>query len=219
MTMVSEINLLPEAALKAYRKSRRWLIMSRILWGIGSFVLILLIFFVVAWQYLVIVRASEKDRLESVKRAEASRLERATRAETALGDLVKELRVLRDLEKPQYDPSDIVRRIVEVLPKNARLTTITVTLESFEATAKKGETPRQKIFVSGNAATRSDVLAFEHALKALPFAASVESPIENILKPVDTTFSFTIFLKPLASTEAKTETPATSPSERSIVNP
>lgn len=65
-----------------------------------------------------------------------------------------------------------------------------VTLQgvSLDARANKGT-------VVGSAATRNDVIAFEERLEALEWIVSVESPLSNLIRERDISFSFGVTTK------------------------
>lgn len=216
------LNLLPQEAVRAYVRSRRVTIISRLLFGIAVLFALFAVFAGVAWQYLAIIhKAEEKQEAIAQKSAE---LAVATEFEGKLQDLTKGLKVLRKLSEPQYDPSALLRDVVAALPVNATLQMITVNFQGKTATAvKSGSSSEgtststkpgtqqssktsgaqnegmQLVFLSGNAATRADVLALQHALESLSYVQSVDAPVTNILKPEDTTFSFALTLKPFSS--------------------
>jgi len=54
---------------------------------------------------------------------------------------------------------------------------------------------QRAITLVGHAETREHVLEIAKQLEALPFAASVESPLSNILQPTNIQFQFTIRMK------------------------
>lgn len=182
----------PEA-LRAYQRHRRQTVLARTLIAFNFLAAILLVFLVTAMGYLAILTQSEEERLTVIRRSEEFR--KAETLESNLRSFAKDLEIVRSLEKPQYDPAVIVRQVAEAQSAGARLHALNLFLE---APALNGD--GQKVFLSGKAATRGDVLDFQHALEALPFVASVEAPLANIIHPVDPEFSFSITLKPLSET-------------------
>ena len=54
------------------------------------------------------------------------------------------------------------------------------------------EDETQTVMVSGRGDSRESVLQFERALRALPWAKSVEAPLQNFASGPDVTFRFTI---------------------------
>lgn len=199
------LNLLPQDALGHWTGVRRIVIASRLLWGFGVLLLIVSVFSVAAWQYVGILETSEKHRRGVAEQSEE--LRRATTFEQQLRELTEELRVLRELRKPQYDPRLLVRDIVSILPQGVTLNTLTLRFSAASAgkdadAAAKTAADGREIFIAGFALTRSDVLAFQHALESLPDVESVDAPVENILKPTNTNFSFSVILKPLVEKES-----------------
>ncbi|MBI4134335.1 MAG: hypothetical protein HY475_02855 [Candidatus Terrybacteria bacterium] len=187
------INLLSPEALRAYQRHRRQTVLTRTLIAFNFLAAILLVFLITAMGYLAILTKSEEERLTVIRRSEEFR-----KAETLEGNLrafANDLKTVRLLEKPQYDPAVIVRQVVEAQSAGARLHALNLFLE---APVQNGD--GQKVFLSGKAGTRGDVLDFQHALEILPFVASVEAPLANIIHPVDPEFSFSVTLKPLSET-------------------
>ena len=50
--------------------------------------------------------------------------------------------------------------------------------------------------ISGNAQARNDLLTYQQSLKALPFVAEIESPIENLIATKNITFQLQLKLNP-----------------------
>ena len=209
----ARVNLLPSESLRAYVRHRRFTIIARLIAAFGIVFLMLDVFVGSAWLYLSILEKAEKQLF--VVARESKEASRAEELEGKLGGLSAEVDVLRDLDKPQYDPAILVSDIASVMPLGIHLQTLSMAFVELDASGaglngadvKDG----QEIFLSGQAETRNDILAFERALAAFPFVAAIEAPLENIIKPAKSPFSFVITLKQLTANpseqESETETP------------
>lgn len=196
------INLLPQRDRTGFRRHRRVLVLSRTAVGIGALALIVGVFAVSAWRYAAILSDAERARRAVLEHSEGLVL--AKQFEEKLAALSDELKVVRDLQKPQYDPSLVILDIVRTLPRNAQLNTLTL---QFEGNAAAVKPPASKsgvptVFLAGRARSRADVLEYQHALEALSYVDGVEAPIENILRPFDTDFTFSLLLRPLTKADA-----------------
>lgn len=199
------INLLPPLDRTRYRKHRRVVILSRAAVGVGILTIVVAVFGVAAWRYAAILADTERARRAALEHSEGLVL--AKQFEEKLVALSEELEVVRDLQRPQYDPNLIILDLVRTLPASAKLQTLTLKFESGSAipgsSSAKGGGPA--IFLSGEARSRADVLEYQHALEGLSYVEDVEAPIENILKPFETDFTFSLLLKPLIDSAATAE--------------
>lgn len=198
------VNLLPQQAFESYTQSRRYAVFSRVIGGIALLFLVAAVFAGASLQYLATVTKAEGERLEIAQRSEE--LKRAETFEERLRAFSSELSVLRVLKNPQYDPSMLVRQISEALPVGASLQAMTMSFGSAsEDDGADGDVAEKnagasssapQLFLTGIAGTRGDILDFQHALEELPFVESVDAPLENIIKPTDAAFSFSLILVP-----------------------
>ena len=190
MKAVRLINLLPREAAGQFRWHRRSRILSRLLVAFALFTFVVAVFGMAAWRYVAIVGDAETARLVVAQRSQE--LRRAGIFSQQLAAFSVDLAVVRQLREPQYDPAVLTRDIVAALPANAQILTLDITFVGGEGSAEKAMT----VSMSGKAQMRADVLSFQHALEVLPFVARVAAPLENIIKPEDTTFQFILTLVP-----------------------
>lgn len=203
MTQRRLVNLLPEDAIRTFHRERRLLLVSRLLFAIGVFAFIFAVFAGASWQYLQILETAEAEHRLVAERSEE--LQRAATIELQLGELANELKVLSTLTRCQYDPALLSKDVVSLMPTGMTLDSYTITFETAKSsTGGESRSPgssekraEQTIYLSGHAPTRAAVLSYQHALEALSYTALLEAPVENILKPVDTVFSFNLELKRL----------------------
>ena len=198
MTQRRLVNLLPEDAMRSFYHERRSLLISRVLFVFSIFIVILAIFAGASWQYLSILEAEEERHRKGAESSEE--ILRVADIELQLGELSNDLKVLNTLTRCQYDPALLSKDIVSLMPAGVTLDSYTITFELSKSSTKGSASKKQTeptIYISGHASTRASVLAYQHALGDLLYTAVLEAPVENILKPVDTVFSFDMELKPL----------------------
>lgn len=197
------INLLPKEALDFYHKSRRATVLTRILIGLSILAFLVTVFAATAVVYLIILTNADMNRLRVVEGSQE--LRRAGELEELISGFSQELTVLRDLKVTQYDPSFLVREIINVLPVAARIRRLQLSFDEdplvavvSEFAVKDPANNAPVITLHGIAETRKDVLDFQHALAAFDFVFSVEAPTENIIYPTNAHFAFELTLLPAA---------------------
>lgn len=182
-------------------------VFTRLMFGIGILALLVLVFVGSSAAYLYVLIDAGENRLDVLEKSEE--LRRSEEFEAQIASFTQELVVLRDLKVQQYDPSFLVRSIVDLLPPHARLLRFQLVFEDetqlpiavIEESPDAAVAPPSNaptLNLQGIADTRRDVLDFQHAMEALPFVQEVEAPISNIIHPTDVSFSFTLTLVPPA---------------------
>lgn len=199
-----QVNLLPEEALEIYHKHRRGTVASRIIEGVAILCLLVGVFAGSAALYLRLISEADQERLTVVEGSQE--LRRSEELEKLISGFSQELVVLRDLKVKQYDPTFLVREFINVLPENAQLTRFQLSFlpeDEAEAAAALANpaTNAPTIYLQGTAATRADVLAFQHAMETFDFVSTIEAPTQNIIYPTNATFVFELELIPAAVAE------------------
>ncbi len=145
--------------------------------------LVLLALIVVAILFIVSARTLDANYREILQASLLSEPERPAFQQRVL-DLSEKSESLAKI-KSGWDPiSHYVSEVARAVKSPSTLTTLTVNRE------------QKTIVVVGHADTRNHVLEIAKELESLSFAASVESPLSNILQQNNIQFQFTIRMKP-----------------------
>lgn len=200
----TNVNLLPQDRVEALHRLWRGRVIARVLVALGIIVVLFGALVGTTFFYISTLITQEESRVEAIRRSQE--LEQVEELEARLRNFEKNLEVIRTLDQPQYDPSEILRTFAAALPPGVRLTTVNVVFEEpKKGSARSGrgssggkeEEQFPRITLFGNAATRGAMLAFERSLEELPFVAAFNAPIQNLIEPADVDFSFTLTLEPL----------------------
>jgi Tfp pilus assembly protein PilN len=173
------INLLPEADQKIIKIEilRRF----SLVFGAGLFILIA-IQLILLQVFLLSIDSYKKEvkqELSFQKKVMASK--NVEESESRLKELNKIATAFKKEEEKINILSSALEKITEIKPDLVKITSF-----NFD---------EEKIYVSGLAAARKDLLAFSEKLKSITFFKKIDLPLSNLLNEKNLEFSFVIYLK------------------------
>lgn len=133
--------------------------------------------------FLLALQESEIQRQQVLEESSPLR-KRAEDVAEAVASSNARVRILKKALAAEKSASQIAEAVFDEVPAGVRLKHV-----EFQRNSRR-------FSIAGSAAARSDILEFEKRLKALALAESVVSPLENIIRGADVSFTMQLIVKP-----------------------
>ncbi len=174
-----DYNVLPEGKKLLLKKEYRLRVLSVILFGVGF--LFLLGAAMLAPSVLSVL---SKERLFSSQKATLETLKQTLAQNDPSGELAAAKELLQNLntESAHQSPSSLLRRILDAKAAGIALSSFTYDVSS----------AKPVLVLTGVAAARADLLAFQDSLKKIDVFETVNVPVGLLAKDTNITFDLTI---------------------------
>lgn len=169
------LNLLPPAQKDALQSRMLYAVIERV-------VTALVLFSALSGLLLVAIKIRLAHNLARIQERQILTEEYAA-ANADIGALERQLSRVDALQQMAVSPSALLQDIARRTPPGVAIASL-----AFDAGTAR-------LDLTGIAARREDLLAYEEALKASPFVAQLDSPISNLFRKTDADFRFTIQLR------------------------
>lgn len=176
-----QFNLLPENAKQALR----WKLLTRDFSALSVFAFfwlaIIAVVLVMAIQYLSIQNAALKERITTEEQKEEIR--EAQELENQIAILNAQVLTIQGIAREKkHDAVQILETLAPLVPAGSNLTQLSISTDTGVVT------------LQGHADLRSQVVTLKMRLEEHELFADIESPLSNIAKSEDITFTFNLTL-------------------------